>query len=262
MIKKQILKTTSTSLYKLGFQRLEDHKTSSNVYEHFAEPTAELDSFSEDSCKTLKEFLEIHEVTLNYGRPETMDQMSGSMYLHAGVEEDKCSQCLRLADQMSSLSITDLSICLSKINWWSSEAGHSLALREILDKMDLACVDRLQSLHFPLKDQLRFCYQWQSLMFPYRAQFPCEMLKSLVATLHSPLAVPIIVSWLLLVSTDQPTLQDQRLLATELSRRLEVGLAILGEPELLACHAGLQCLAPGSEDQVREVLEKTYGYRL
>ena len=102
----------------------------------------------------MKDFLEIHEVSLNYGRPETADQMSGSMYLHAGVEEDKCSQCLRLADQIHALSINDLSICLSKINWWSSEAGYSLALREILEKLDNACVDRLHSLHFPLKVRL------------------------------------------------------------------------------------------------------------
>ena len=153
--KKIFLKTTSKSLYKLGYQRYAADKASSNLYEHFGEPTAvkkcvETDG-SAENWKTLKDFLEIHEVTLNYGRPETADQMSGSMYLHAGVEEDKCSQCLRLADQIHAFSINDLSICLSKINWWSSEAGYSLALREILDKLDNACVDRLHSLHFPLK---------------------------------------------------------------------------------------------------------------
>ena len=153
--RKLFLKTTSKSLHKLGYLRLAADKTSSNLYEHFAQPTEELNNNERDdssnSSNTLREFLEIHEVTLNYGRPETADQMSGSMYRHAGVEEDKCSQCLRLADQLHSCSIRDLSICLSKINWWSSEAGYSLALREILEKLDAACVDRLNSLHFPLK---------------------------------------------------------------------------------------------------------------
>ena len=150
--KKLFLKTTSKSLYKLGYLRLASDKTSSNLYEHFAEPTEELNNYvSEDCCLAMKEFLDIHDLTLSYGRPETADQMSGSMYLHAGVEEDKCSQCLRISDQIHSFSINDLSICLSKINWWSSEAGQSLALREILEKLDAACVDRLHSLHFPLK---------------------------------------------------------------------------------------------------------------
>ena len=161
--KKLFLKTTSKSLYKLGFMRYAADKASSNLYEHFGEPTAvkklaETNS-SAENWKVLKDFLEIHEVTLNYGRPETADQMSGSMYLHAGVEEDKCSQCLRLADQIHAFSINDLSICLSKINWWSSEAGYSLALREILDKLDNACVDRLHSLHFPLKVRLSLRYR-------------------------------------------------------------------------------------------------------
>ena len=156
--KKLFLKTTSKSLYKLGYLRYAADKASSNLYEHFDEPTAvklgATDTESAGICQTLKDFLEIHEITLNYGRPETADQMSGSMYLHAGVEEDKCSKCLRLADQIHALSINDLSVCLSKINWWSSEAGYSLALREILEKLDHACVDRLHSLHFPLKVRL------------------------------------------------------------------------------------------------------------
>ena len=157
--KQLFLKTTSKSLYKLGYMRLAADKASSNLYEHFDEPTAL--KFLDNSNfplsyfdSSLKDFLEIHEVTLNYGRPETADQMSGSMYLHAGVEEDKSSKCLRLADQVHALSINDLSICLSKVNWWGTEAGYSLALREILEKLDNACVDRLHSLHFPLKVRL------------------------------------------------------------------------------------------------------------
>ena len=156
--KKLFLKTISKSLHKLGYMRFAADKASSNLYEHFDEPTvvkiANTEIAETESCQTLKDFLEIHDVTLNYGRPETADQMSGSMYLHAGVEEDKCSMCLRLADQLHTLSINDLSVCLAKINWWSSEAGYSLALREILDKLDNTCVDRLHSLHFPLKVSL------------------------------------------------------------------------------------------------------------
>ena len=73
------------------------------------------------------------------------------LLVHRNQGEDNCSKSLRLADQVSSLSLTDLSVCLTKMNWWSSEAGYSLALREIVQQLDLACVDRLQSLHFPLK---------------------------------------------------------------------------------------------------------------
>ena len=107
-------------------------------------------------------------------------------------------------------------------------------------------------------------------MFEYKAQFPSRMLCSMVPTqssvpnisLSSPLAIPIVVSWLLLASPHQLDLEDQEELATMLSGKLAVGLGILGEPELLACHAGLQSIAPGSGENVKNALEKIYGYRL
>ena len=111
-------------------------------------------------------------------------------------------------------------------------------------------------------------------MLDYKAQFPSRMLSSLVPpsssvrplSLHSPLAIPIIVSWLLLASSDPLHLEeegeDQHGLAAMLAEKLRPGLGFLGEPELLACHAGLQSLAPGSETNVRNALEKIYGYRL
>ena len=109
-------------------------------------------------------------------------------------------------------------------------------------------------------------------MLEYKAQFPSRMLCSMVPTktstpqvsIQSPLAIPILVSWLLLASSDQLhlDLEDKSGLATMLAEKLTVGLGILGEPELLACHAGLQSLAPGSETNVKNALEKIYGYRL
>ena len=107
-------------------------------------------------------------------------------------------------------------------------------------------------------------------MLEYKAQFPSRMLSSLVPptssvaplSLQSPLAIPIIVSWLLLASSDQLHLEDPHGLAQMLAEKLTPGLGILGEAELVACHAGLQSLAPGSETNVRNALEKIYGYRV
>ena len=121
-----------------------------------------------------------------------------------------------------------------------------------------------------VQDQLRLCYQWQSLMFTFSPHFPRLMLSSMVPTstsvpsisLLSPLAVPVLVSWLLLASSNPLHLEDQTELANKLSKRLEVGLGILGEKELLACHAGLYSLSPGSEAPVRRALETRHGYRL
>ena len=154
--KQTLLKNTANSLYKVGYLRLASDKTSENVYQHFAEPTNTLNLNIDNYKESLKDFLEIHDVTLNFGRneyltifshdfslsltpwpctselskisinssPETADQMSGAIYLHASISEDKCSQCLRLASEVvPGLSINELLLCLSSVNWWSSQTG-------------------------------------------------------------------------------------------------------------------------------------------
>ena len=85
------LRNVSKSLFKVGVMRFASDKTATNVYEHFAEPTIALGGERKPSEK-LKDFEEIHSVTLNFGSPEMADQMSGSIYMHASMVEDKCSQ--------------------------------------------------------------------------------------------------------------------------------------------------------------------------
>ena len=68
--KQTLLKNTANSLYKVGYLRLASDKTSENVYEHFAEPTNTLNLNVEKYQDNLKDFFEIHDVTLNFGRNE------------------------------------------------------------------------------------------------------------------------------------------------------------------------------------------------
>ena len=85
------LRNISKSLFKHGKTRFDAGKTSTNVYEHFEDPT--LNCYSDyESSERLKDFEDIHSVTVNFGSPEMADQMSGSIYMHANMEEDKCSQ--------------------------------------------------------------------------------------------------------------------------------------------------------------------------
>ena len=44
------------------------------------------------SVPLLKDFSEIHESTVEYGSPELADQLSGAMYMHASIHEDKSSK--------------------------------------------------------------------------------------------------------------------------------------------------------------------------
>ena len=106
------LRNVSKSLHKIGKMRFEADKTASNVYEHFADPTAALNGDTKPS-ERLKDFDEIHSVTVNFGSPEMADQMSGSIYMHASMVEDKCSQVgmRNIANNMTLLFVTLLRPC-------------------------------------------------------------------------------------------------------------------------------------------------------
>ena len=76
--RQQLVRNTASALHKYGHMRLADFKTSENMYGHFAEPTTLLGpGLEEQGGDTLRDFLEIHDVTLNFGSPETADMMSG-----------------------------------------------------------------------------------------------------------------------------------------------------------------------------------------
>ena len=270
--KRSIYQTTTTSLYKTGFLRLADNKAAENKYEHFAEPTELLNVKSENYRDSLHDFFEIHDEVINFGSPETADMMSGAVYFHASTSEDKCSQSLRIAMEIiPRLSVHELLICLSRMNWWGSEAGHSLALMEIVRALDRACVDRLQSQHFSLRDQLRLVHQWQSLLFldNYSASFPTKMLTSVPASSLRQASLPLIISWLLLLSSTDPVPGDQadnEMLSEDINNILrsggELGLRLLSESEVVACYLGLRALAPGSEKRIASFLKSQYGYRV
>jgi len=269
--KQTLLKNTANSLYKVGYLRLASDKTSENVYQHFAEPTNTLNLNIDNYKESLKDFLEIHDVTLNFGSPETADQMSGAIYLHASISEDKCSQCLRLASEVvPGLSINELLLCLSSVNWWSSQTGHSLALKELITALDNICIDRLKSSHFLLKDQLRLAYQWQSVMFSpsYKSRFTSIMLKSFPTSTILQSSLPLLVSWLLLLSSTErfSTIGNSSDLARQISNILNSGITLkmLSEPELVSCYLGLRSLTSDPEvcNSVVSVLQSQFGYRI
>ena len=270
--KHSIYKTTATSLFKTGFLRLADNKAAENKYEHFAEPTEILNVNIENYRVSLNDFLEIHDEVLNFGSPETADMMSGAVYFHASTSEDKCSQSLRIAmEVVPKLSVHELLVCLARMNWWGSEAGHSLALMEIVRALDRACLDSLQSQHFSLRDQLRLVHQWRSLMFldSYPASFPVAMLTSVPASSLRQASLPLIISWLLVLSSTAPVPGDQTdnaRLAEDINNILrsggQLGLRLLSESEVVACYLGLRALAPGSEQRIATFLKSQFGYRV
>eukprot|EP00090_Calanus_glacialis_P016719 TRINITY_DN26162_c0_g1_i1.p1 TRINITY_DN26162_c0_g1~~TRINITY_DN26162_c0_g1_i1.p1 ORF type:complete len:150 (+),score=62.50 TRINITY_DN26162_c0_g1_i1:446-895(+) len=148
------------------------------------------------------------------------------------------------------------------MGWWSTEASHSLALREVVTKLDKTCVDRLASLHFSLQDQLRLGYQWQCLVFNHKSEFPQQLLQALASSLVKS-SLPVIISYLLILSAvEQESKVLTQVAGQEVADKLEPALPFLSEAELIASYAGLRRLGGGVEQGVRAKLERNFGYRL
>jgi len=258
--KSKILKNISQSLFLVGQHKYDIEKTATNVYEHFNDPTSLLET---NKSENIKDFCQMSEVIINFGSPEMADQMSGSIYMHASLEEDNCSKCLKLCDQIPTFCLNDLKICVSLMNWWSTEAIHSLAVKEMVKTIDVTCVDRLSSLHFSLQDQMRMSFQWQSLMFSHSSKFTVEFIKSSSSFIPQS-SLPVIVSYLFILSL----VEEERLVNVDLGGGREIAnkivsvLPLLTEPELIASYSGLKALGDQMEDGVKDFLISKYGYKL
>lgn len=278
------LKLISLGLYKSGKLRYVAEKTSTNVYRQFRDPTVssmepdiqfgqnQPKAVEEAVTKNLLDFEEIHQVTVNFGSPEVADQMSGNIYMHATVTEDECSKCMRLTDTLADFSINDIKAAVTCLGWWGSDVQYSMALRDLVEALDRATVDRLNSLHFSLEDQLRLAFQWRSLLFQPQVEFPTKMLHS-ASPFVLQSSLPVLISFLLLLSAEPSTFFSPSSPSTfplplvsgkEVSTKLIPAVDFLGESEVAAACLGLRRLQGGEEGAavLASILAHKWGYNM
>jgi len=258
------LRYLSRALWALGEERSITGKTMTNLYRHFREEQQV--KLSVAPTQNLEDWTQIDQIIREFGIPEMADHISGAFYRFANIEEDRCSQCIRIADSVSKFSIDELKHCLNTMAWWSSEVENSSSVRDIVKQLDLTCIDRLASLHFSLEDQLRVGFQWETLWFSCSCSFPSHMLVSLSSTLSTvpQPQLPVLVSFLLLAAFTKP--QSNLHLDTEaLEDKLLVGEHELvpAQAELVAAYMGLKQLNQGEHPtKLKRHLEQNFGLRL
>jgi len=263
-------------------------KTSTNVYSHFRDPCNHAPTMAEPPPAVLGEkafsghmedFQHLHQVVINFGSPEVADQMSGNVYMHAGVVEDECSKCIRLIEKIGEFSINDLKEAVTCLTWWGSDAQHSMALRDVVEAVDRTTVDRLLSLHFslepqwklysdaefPLEDQLRLAFQLRSLaMEDIPLQFPSKMLHSASPYIMQS-SFPVIISFLLLLSVEPHSSSlVPKVSGSKVAKRVTPILDMMGESEVAAACRGLRRLEGGREgaEILAAWLTHRWGYRI
>ena len=106
-------------------------------------------------------------------------------------------------------------------------------------------------------------------MFQHNPRFTSEMLGSVTSSSLLQSSLPVLVSWLLLVSSlntplEQDRSQDRASLAESVSEQLRMtgSLSLMSESEIVSCYRGLKTLKPGVEVKLGEVLQNNFGYRL
>jgi len=260
--------SSAQALYKKGLTCSTSPDSMLADYSHFAATDKSAPTSTESFSKGVDEFLEMSSMIQDYGVPEEMDQLSGAIYMHATIHEDKCSQCLRLAaEEVPKFSINALKTSLESMTGWPSKVNRSLAVMDLNKSLDNTCIDRLQSLHFSIRDQFRLSHLWQSLDYT-RAEFPKHVLANQCQFIVGS-STPMLISYLLLLSslTDQQVEFVQTTFPSETSRQmgrqvLKSG-AQLSQPELVAAYMGLHRLGPTPEkDDLKNQLESTFGLRL
>jgi len=263
----------SNSLFKVGCMRYESDKSSTNVYQHFS-PTGSKSSADSagGTTEAIAEFLELSELIVNFGTPEHADQLSGAMYMRGSVTEDKSSVCLRLADQhIPKYCIEDLKACLESMTWWPTQVDGSMAVTEMVKSLDLTCIDRLNSLHFSLQDQMRICHLWQSLIFTPKVDFPSHSLTS-VGEFVNQSSYAVLVSFLLLLSKmHEPQVErilssqklDQKQFSEEIGGKFIPGMLFFSEAELVAAYMGLARMGQTAERaEIKNYLVTKFGLNL
>lgn len=253
------LRYLARALWALGEERSITGKTNGNIYRHFREEKQGNQTIT--PTHNLADWTQIDGIIRDFGIPEMADHISGAFYRFANIEEDRCSQCIRIADSVKNFSIDELKYCLNTMAWWSSEVQNSSSVRDVIKNLDLTCIDRLASLHFSLEDQLRMGFQWETLWFQSNCQFPHAVLCSM-SPFVAKSSLPVLISFLLLSAFVKPTSPldiDMR----DVEQKLVSSGAFLGQSELLAAYMGAKHLNQGQEPTTLKLyLEQHFGLRL
>lgn len=256
------LRYMKNSLWGLGEERFKTGTTHVNCYEYLRDP-GQTSGHAVENNSILVDWNEIDGIVRDFGTPEFADQASGAIYRYANIEEDKCSQCLRIADEVSTFPVQALSHCLACMASWPSEVQQSLTVRDMVGQIDKTCQERLtEGLIDSAEDQLRMAFMWEALPFHSKCEFPATVLRNLAPQIPEESSISLLVSFLLLASYVQPrTLTDIKV--QNIEKTILSATASMAQTELISSYSGLKYLNCGQESLlIKTYLEKHFGLRL
>jgi len=194
--------------------------------------------------------------------PEVADQLSGAIYMHALMQEDVTSKCIRVSDYVADLSRTQLTTIVENISRWSAlslaDVHNSDMLQLIITRLDKQCC----ALQDP--DQ-KLAHSFCRLIRYFKAtecNFVGQFFERISADSREKIVCKLLLAAFCHNSHKAPITVDQ-----DLMRLLAVQIHIMFDnmtpTELAVCFAGLQVISPSKEvSQLGDKIASRYGFRL
>jgi len=192
--------------------------------------------------------------------PEMADQLSGAIYMHALMQEDICTKCIRLSDFVHKLTRQDILDILNNIGLWSLNLTdiHKSDMLQLL----LGSLDRFA--FRSLANDLRLTFAFCNVLRFFRAKncnYVGRTFDGIRPDSREQIVAMMLVSAYCHNSTNAPIKVDQdlmRLLAVQINLMFEA----LSPSELAVCYSGLQCAPCPEVDQLGQKIIGRYGFRL
>jgi len=202
--------------------------------------------------------------------PEMADQLSGAIYMHALMQEDNCTKCIRLADFVHNLSRDQILAILNNMALWNlklADIHRSDMLQVLLNSLDKhLSSSSFQEDLFVIFGFCRIVRNFSSeCTFLGRAFERMQLLAEVVASREGIVSLLLLAAFCHNSAAARPWFSQK--MDRDLMRLIAVKVSLwfdeLTPSELAACFAGLQSTAPSSHvDQLGQKIINRYGFRL
>lgn len=213
----------------------------------------------------IQDFNEIYHIVKDVGYPELSDQISGVVFMHATLEEDKCSKCMRVTDYLGMMSDAELVQAMQCTTQWPETIKQSDVIRDFMKKMDSEFLRRKAA--FEYKEQLELAFGLSCLHFLSYLKFPFSVLKSVMEQTKLGCQTKEEVTVLSLLScacahqVDSAFIGQWKQIGEHFQHHVVEHFDDYDPVELGVCLAGLKVISGQPSEELKLKAENRYGFR-
>jgi len=256
---RQISENQHKNLVGLAHELHNQDREKYNEFKPFSNPQFDL----KNDKKQLRDWIEIHDTTINFGSPELSDHTSGFIYMSVSMYEDKSSIALRIADQVSDFDDDELLIALEQCQRWSNETvSESYTLQTIVKNLDKECSKRLTA-SMGLSQGLRLAFLTAQIL----PQMKESKLLAKYVTEERMICHDDLVKYLLILGFHGPLDMEKRDSYANLFHRSSIDFESYSPTELAVIYSGLRCLVGNNGDSnsalmtLGDRIKRKFGFR-